>query len=83
MNRKDQMLYDIGVVDFVLVELGLYLDTHPHDSQALEYYNHYCTVKNQLETDFAAKYYPLKMSQAAGGKCWRWGDAPLPWEGGC
>ena len=41
MNGKEKLLYDIGVVSFVVVDLGLYLDTHPTDCKAMEYYNHY------------------------------------------
>lgn len=37
MNR---MLKDIGIIDFALVELNEYLDTHPFDKRAMEYFNH-------------------------------------------
>ena len=32
-----RMLNDISIVDFVLVDLSLYLDTHPFDQEAMEY----------------------------------------------
>ena len=31
MGEKEQLLRDIGIADFVLTELILYLDTHPFD----------------------------------------------------
>ena len=83
MNQKDQMLHDIGIVDFVLVELTLYLDTHPFDREAMEYFNHYSRIKNQMVKEFSQRYYPLNMNHAESNKEWRWGQAPLPWEGGC
>lgn len=83
MNNKEQMLKDIGVVDFVLVELMLYLDTHPLDRSAMEYFNHYARIKNQMTKEFSMKYYPLTKEQAESSKEWRWGAAPLPWEGVC
>ena len=83
MNQKDQMLHDIGIVDFVLVELTLYLDTHPFDREAMEYFNHYSRIKNQMVKEFSLRYYPLNMNHAESNKEWRWGQAPLPWEGGC
>lgn len=83
MNQKDQLLHDIGIVSFVLVELGLYLDTHPEDSSAVEYYNHYNRIRQQMRKDFSQKYYPLTMDLAECSKEWKWGMAPLPWEGAC
>lgn len=83
MNSRDQMLRDIGIVDFVLVELMEYLDTHPSDRNAMEYFNHYAKIKNQMTKEFSQKYFPLVKDLAESNEDWRWGSAPLPWEGGC
>ncbi len=84
MSSKEKMLRDISTLDFVLVELTLYLDTHPYDRGAMEYFNHYSRIKNQMTKEFSRKYFPLTKDMA--GDCdkeWRWGSAPLPWEGVC
>ncbi len=83
MNHKEQLLNDINIVSFVLVDLGLYLDTHPTDCNALEYFNHYSRIRQQMVKDFSAKYYPLTMEMSDCNKQWNWGEAPLPWEGVC
>ena len=83
MSQKEQMLHDIGIVDFVLVELTLYLDTHSCDRTAIEYYNHYTRIKEQMTKDFSKKYFPLTKDMAESDTEWRWGKAPLPWEGEC
>jgi len=83
VGNKEQLLRDIGIVDFVLIELGLYLDTHPMDRNAMEYFNHYNRMKHQMEKEFSMKYFPLTMNMAESNKEWRWGAAPLPWEGAC
>ncbi|MCM1185305.1 MAG: spore coat protein CotJB [Lachnoclostridium sp.] len=83
MNNQEQMLKDIGIVSFVVVELTLYLDTHPFDRSAMEYFNHYNRIRNQLVKEFSQKYYPLTTDMADCSKDWRWGMAPLPWEGVC
>ena len=83
MSHKEQLLKDIGIVDFVLVELVQYLDTHPFDRNAMEYFNHYSRMKNQMEKEFSQKYFPLRKDLAESNKEWRWGMAPLPWEGVC
>lgn len=80
MNQKEQMLKDIGILDFVLVELTLYLDTHPCDRNAQEYFNHYSKIKMKMEKEFSQMYFPLRKDLAESGKEWRWGTAPAPWE---
>ena len=89
MNQKEQMFYEIGIVDFVVVELTEFLDTHPSCKEALEYFNHYSKIRNQMVEEFSQKYYPITANDAVCGKEWTWGEAPLPWEtcaqqkGGC
>lgn len=83
MNGQEQLLNNISIVDFTLVDLALFLDTHPNDRRALDYYSHYAQIKRQLSREFAAKYFPLTMVEANCDKVWSWGEAPLPWEGGC
>ena len=48
-NEQEKLLHDIGVLDFVVIELALYLDTHPTDRNAMEYYNHYNRMTNQAK----------------------------------
>ncbi len=83
MSQRDQMLHNIGIVDFVLVDLTLYLDTHSCDKDAIEYFNHYSKLKNQMVKEFSQKYFPITKDFAECNTDWRWGAAPLPWEGGC
>ena len=77
------MLNDIGIVDFTLVDLMLYLDTHPTCKEAMEYYNHYAKVKTKMTRDFSMMYFPLTKEYAESTTEWRWGNAPLPWERSC
>lgn len=83
-TEQENMLHDIGVVDFVTVEMAEYLDTHPMDREAMEYFNHYMRMKNQMMRDYANKYGPLSLSVADNSsKEWKWALQPMPWEGGC
>lgn len=82
-NDRSRMLKDISIISFVVVELTLYLDTHPHDKEAMEYFNHYARLEKQLKQDFADKYYPLNATLSNDTKEWSWALAPMPWEGGC
>lgn len=83
-TEQENMLHDISVVDFVTVEMAEYLDTHPMDREAMEYFNHYMRMKNQMMHDYAVKFGPLSLSVAdTCGKEWKWALQPMPWEGGC
>ena len=64
MNSEERMLHDIGIADFVLTDLMLYLDTHPTDRNAMEYFNHYTRIKTQMEREFSREYYPLRKDLA-------------------
>ena len=35
-SEQEKLLHDIGVLSFVVIELSLYLDTHPTDQNALQ-----------------------------------------------
>lgn len=83
MNAEQQMLREISIVSFVLVDLMLYLDTHPHDRNAMEHFNHYNRIKNRMTREFSARFYPLTRDMAESTNEWRWSLAPMPWEGGC
>lgn len=83
MGEREQLLRDIGMADFVVTEMTLYLDTHPRDRRAMEYFNHYNRIKVQMEKEFSQKYFPLNTRFVDCGRTWSWGEAPLPWEGGC
>ena len=82
--QQAHSLRNIGIVSFVVVELTEYLDAHPHDRDALNYFSYYNRMLNQMSAEFAEQYFPLNLATA--GSCskeWSWGLAPLPWEGGC
>ena len=83
MHEKQKLLSMIRKYDFVLNELQLYLDTHPSDQKAMESLHHYARIKTQMEREFARDHYPLRKDLAESNRDWRWGSAPLPWEGGC
>ena len=54
-----QFLEQIQAADFVLVELTLYLDTHPGDENAIQQFNQYSEYCKQLRAMFEPRYGPL------------------------
>ena len=82
MDRA-RMLNDIGIVDFTLVELMLYLDTHQDDKEAIDYFNYYAKIKAKMMQEYSMMYEPLTKEYAAINNKWKWNNGPLPWEGVC
>ncbi|WP_226701374.1 spore coat protein CotJB [Priestia aryabhattai] len=76
-----QDLEEIQAVDFALVELTLYLDTHPNDQQAMQQFNEYAQQAMQLKRIFETKYGQLQQygNSYTDGK-WSWGTSPWPWQ---
>ncbi|WP_078409693.1 spore coat protein CotJB [Priestia abyssalis] len=76
-----QRLEEIQAVDFVLVELTLYLDTHPDDYQALQQFNEFAQQSMQLKRDFESKFGPLQQyGNSYTDANWSWGTSPWPWQ---
>lgn len=76
-----QLLQQLQEVDFVLVELNLYLDTHPHDRDALHQYNQLTGQRWQLAQEFEKRYGPLMhFGHSYSAYPWQWIEPPWPWQ---
>ena len=56
---KCELLTRISEIQFVCVELNLYIDTHPDDADALSDYYHYSTMLKSLIESYEQQYGPL------------------------
>lgn len=75
------MLKELQEIDFVLVELNLYLDTHPMDNLALQQFNQTAQKRQLLAGQFELKYGPLMNSGHSFSRSpWQWIDTPWPWQ---
>ena len=57
---EQALLAIIGEVRFALVELQLYLDTHPEDLEAQNDFNSYANALEQLCAEYTETYGPLE-----------------------
>ena len=72
-------LTEIMQSDFVLFDLGLYLDTHPDDEVARTFYNHRLQASRQKREEYVKNSGPLSKSDGLqSGDSWILG--PWPWE---
>ena len=85
-NAVNGPLAELQALEFVLVELGLYLDTHQGDEEAFALYRQYAALEREAREKYEAAYGPLLQSSTADSKSWgAWLSDPWPWnyqEGG-
>lgn len=83
MNDQKKLHRMIQNYAFALQETVLYLDTHPHCRQALQYYKR---IREKLMD--AARMYEERYGQLTiygGTSCdsWKWVEEAWPWEADC
>ena len=76
---KSELMRKIQALAFAKTESELYLDCHPDNKEALEYYRKINDELNMYILEYSNKYGPIKASDAY-GKNWTWVDKPWPWE---
>ena len=79
-NVREEMMMNIKSYSFSIVELGLYLDTHPDDEKALCLHREYTNKLKELEDKYQKMFGPLTIYYPC--KKWRWLEEPWPWERG-
>lgn len=80
MNNREMLLKQVQMYDFVLNDAALYLDTHPNDKNAQDYYKKHLQMRNSAANEYTAKYGPLLQHDFDGANSWRWVDSPWPWQ---
>ena len=80
-NERDTLLYQILQYKFALIDLKLYLDTHPNDTNCLSLYKQYLTIEKQMCDKYESMYGPLTSDSIyAATNAWNWDNSPWPWE---
>ncbi len=79
-NQQHAMLMDIQKLQFTLLDLALFLDTHPNDPVALYRHQAYCAQLMQLKEAYEVNYGPLTIFSMEMGDTWRYINSPWPWE---
>ena len=79
MNR-DELLQSLTAADFFIIDLGLYLNTHPDDREAVAKYNEMVRKAKELRNQYEEEFGML-MVGATESKCpWQWVEDPWPWQ---
>ncbi len=74
-------LEELQELDFVLVELTLYLDTHPDDVSAINQFNDFSYKRRVQKQKIEEKYGPLQQfGNSYSNAPWEWSKGPWPWQ---
>jgi spore coat protein JB len=83
VNSKDKLFACITATSFVMDDLRIYLDTHPTDQEALDYWRKIEKVRNEAVDEYTKCYGPINSYDVNVKNKWTWIDEPWPWEGRC
>lgn len=79
--EKNKLLKNLQMYSFILVDTALFLDTHPRDKKALEYYAKMQEKFKAAKKEYTEKYGPLSIMDAnPKQEKWEWVKGPWPWE---
>jgi len=78
--ERDALLREITILDFMALDLHLFLNTHPEDTNALDMYNDCITRSQNLRKEYEEEYGPLTAFRSNGQPGWTWNLEPWPWE---
>jgi len=79
MSERQELMQKIATYDFAVVELNLYLDTHPQDRTALKKLADYEAMSRELREEYEEKYGPI-IFRASPENRMKWIKNPWPWD---
>jgi spore coat protein JB len=74
---KKKLLIRLSSIQFAMLELRIYLDTHKDDSEALEMFNNYKEKYDSLVKEYEKEFGPLTVN---GYNSDEWLCDPWPWD---
>ena len=81
-HAQMELLNKINEYSFAVVDLLLFLDTHPDDCLAKEDFLRFSCARNDSMMEYARMYGPLTVDgiKESGEEQWKWVHQPWPWE---
>lgn len=77
---RDEAMKRVQMYDFAMEDTILFLDTHPTNQMALDFYN--ATRQSYMEAvaDYEEQFGPLSAEDVNIENKWTWVNTPWPWE---
>lgn len=81
-SEREALLNKYREYNFALIDIGLYLDVHPNDTEKIAIYNQYKTRADQTRKEYELRYGPLTLTgDNLSATPWTWLTSPWSWEG--
>lgn len=80
MSERTQMLKRVQQLNFVMIDVGLYLNNQPDNQAALELFGKYQALHKQAKEEYESLFGPLTYSGIDTADGWTWLQHPWPWE---
>lgn len=77
---SNTLTHQLQALNFAVSELGLYLDTHPTDADALDLFNQYSEMYEEVLQKFERENGPTMQMRAGMSGSYQWIQGPWPWE---
>lgn len=78
MTKRQILLRKISTYAFAMLDLQMFLDTHPNDEKTLMRVEKFKTMLKPLVEEYEREYGPLMKSSDTTN--WSWVNSPWPWE---
>ena len=79
--EKEALLHQIMQVDFACIDLHLFLNTHPHQTEAISLLGRFGGEAKRLTQEYEQRFGPLSYATAASNsRHFDWINSPWPWH---
>lgn len=79
-SDRKKLMQEIGECEFMMIDIGLFLDTHPDCTQALAQFAVHRMSYDRNVAEYERNYGPLTMYAVSSDNYWSWIGMPWPWE---
>lgn len=79
-TNRESLLREVMAADFTVIDLNLYLNTHPYEQKAIWIYNNSVQQAKMLRDRYEKMYGPLTPMYINHKNTWQWIESPWPWE---
>ena len=81
MQNREELIRKIQQLEFAVLDLTLYLDTHPNCTQAIAQFNFFVQNLQYVKRMYEMQFGPFANFGYSFSNCpWSWTDQPWPWE---
>ena len=78
-STQCELMRRIQETEFSLIDLNLFLDTHPDSKEALELFTKLAATLKSLKADYISKYGPLCAKDSANNTPFQWVEPGRKW----